>query len=337
MEKNRVKIKNIVAIGGGTGTFTVLSSLKKYDNLNLSAIVSMADSGGSTGRLRDELGVLPPGDVRQCLTALSRSDKLMRDLFCYRYQKGSLSGHSFGNIFLATLEKITGSFKKAVLESSKILNIKGEVIPVVEKKVNFGVKLESGKTVLGEYKISNVKGFDGRQRIKTAFLKPKAKATFEAQKAIEKADVIIICPGALYSSVIPNLLALGICSAIRKSSAKKIYVCNLMTKFGQTNRFAVSDHVKTLEKYLGKNVLDCVIYNTQKPSDKILRYYEKSKEYFVKPDHQNFKPTTCYIGKNLLSRKIVQKVRGDKLKRSLIRHDQARLGVLLYQYFNSSK
>lgn len=335
MKKNRKKTRNIVVIGGGTGTFTVLSSLKKYGNLNLSAIVSMADSGGSTGRLRDELGVLPPGDVRQCLVALSRSDKLMRDLFCYRYQKGSLSGHSFGNIFLATLEKITGSFKKAVLESSKILSIKGKVIPVIEKKVSLGVKLKNGKIILGENQISNVKGFDGRLKIKTAFLKPKAKVTLEAQKAIKNADIIIICPGALYSSIIPNLLALGICDTIRKSRAKKIYICNLMTKFGQTNRFKVSDHVREIEKYLGANILDCVIYNTKKPSDKILRYYQKSKEYFVEPDPQNFKSTICYIGRNLLSNRIVQKIPGDRLKRSLIRHDQLKLGKLLYTYFNN--
>lgn len=332
MRKNQKKTKNVVVIGGGTGTFTVLLSLKKYKDLNLFAIVSMADSGGSTGRLRDELGVLPPGDIRQCLVALSHSDKLMRDLFCYRYKKGSLSGHNFGNIFLATLEKITGSFKKAVLFSSKILAIQGEVIPVTCSKINLGVKLENGKTIIGEDKIDNVKGFDGRLKIVNAFLKPNAKITPEARKAIRKADAIIIGPGDLYTSIIPNLLVLGVREAIKKTAAKKIYVCNLMTKFGQTNNFSVSDHVEIIEKYLGKGILDLVIYNTQKPREQILKYYKKSKEYIVTPDPKNFQANIRFVGKNLLSKKIVQKVLGDKTKRSLIRHSQEKLGQIIYYY-----
>jgi uncharacterized cofD-like protein len=331
MKKSRKKIKNIAVIGGGTGTFTVLSGLKRYSDLHLSAIVSMADSGGSTGRLRDELGVLPPGDIRQCLVALSRSGKLMRNLFCYRYQNGSLSGHSFGNLFLATLEKITGSFKKAVLVSSKILQVSGEVIPVTCNKVCLGVKFENGKTILGEDKIDNVKGFNGQLKIKDVFLKPKAKMTIEARKTIKKADVIVIGPGDLYTSIIPNLIVSGVRETIRKSPAKKIYICNLMTKFGQTNGFSVTDHVNTIEKYLGKGVLDLVIYNTKKPKNQILEYYKRSKEYFVIPDLEKFHKHICYIGRNLLSNKIVQKNSSDNVKRSLIRHDSKKLAQVLYQ------
>lgn len=323
--------KNIVIIGGGTGTFVVLSALKKYP-LKLSAIVSMADSGGSTGRLRDELGVLPPGDVRQCLVALSQTP-LLRDLFNYRFKSGSFSGHNFGNLFLAALEKLTGSFLQAVLEASKILNIKGEVIPVTTDKVNLCAKLENDKIIFGESNIDRAFGFYGNLKIKKAYLKPKGEITPEARAAILKANAIILGPGDLYTSLIPNLLVFGVKETIRKSKAKKIYICNLMTKFGQTNGFSVFDHVLTLEEYLGKNVLNFVFYNIKKPSPLILKKYKRKKEFFVEPDQENFPKNITFLGKDLLNKKIVQKVKGDYLRRSLIRHDPEKLAKALLTIF----
>lgn len=317
--------KNIVVIGGGSGVFATLSALKKYPSLNLKAIVSMADSGGSTGRLRDELGVLPPGDIRKCLVALSASSTL-RDLFNYRFRSGSLSGHSFGNIFLAALEKLTGSFKKAVLTAAKVLNVRGEVIPVTTDKVNLCVKLEDGKEICGESNIDNVKGFDGRLKIKSAYLRPQGKITPEAKKAILTSRAIILGPGDLYTSIIPNLLVLGVVSAIRKSRAKKIYICNLMTKFGETHNFCVSDFVEVIEKYLGKGVLDFVLYNTKKPPQKILKHYQKEKSYFVFPDVKNFSPDIQFIGKNLLNTKIVHNKNKISSSSFLVRHSQQKLG-----------
>ncbi len=315
--------KHIVAIGGGTGTFTVLSGLKKYP-VNLTAIVSMADSGGSTGRLRDELGVLPPGDVRQCLVALSQSPRL-RDLFSYRFSTGTFKGHNFGNIFLAALEKVTGSFKEAVLESAKILNISGAVIPVTEDKVHLWVELENGQVVKTEDNVDRVVGFDGNLRISRAYLKPHARITPEAKKAILGADLIVIGPGDLYTSIVPNLVVLGLKEAIKQSHAKCVYVCNLMSKFGQTQGFGVIDHLAVIEKYLGKNRVNWVLYNTQKPSQNILGAYKKEKGHFIEFDGIGALRGAQFIGQNLLNTKIVQHVKSDALKRSLIRHNSEKL------------
>lgn len=316
-------MKNIIVIGGGTGTFVVLSSLKNYP-VNLKAIVSMADTGGSTGKLRDEYGVLPPGDVRQCLSALSQTP-LLRDLFNFRFRGGSLAGHNFGNIFLTALEKVTGSFKEAVLASAKILNVKGQVLPSTLDKINLCVKLENKKRVCGESNIDEVRGWNGNLRIKKAYLSPKGRLTKEAKEALITADAIIFGPGDLFTSIIPNLLLFGFIAAMKNSKAKKIYVCNLMTKFGQTNGFTVSDHVREVERYLGKKVLDFVLYNKKRPPSKISAYYKKEKEFFVEPDPKNFSKKIKFIGLDLLNKKIVQAVSSDVLRRSLIRHDPIKL------------
>lgn len=316
-------MKNIVAIGGGTGTFTVLSGLKKYP-VQLTAIVSMADSGGSTGQLRDELGVLPPGDVRQCLVALSQSPRL-RDLFSYRFNTGTFKGHSFGNIFLAALEKVTGSFKEAVLESAKILNISGAVIPVTEDKVHLWVELENGQVIKTEDRVDRVVGFDGNLRITQAYLKPRARITPEAKKAILGADLIVIGPGDLYTSIVPNLVVLGLKEAIKRSRAKCIYVCNLMSKFGQTPGFGVIDHLQVIESYLGKGSIKYALYNTRKPSQNVLSAYKKEKGHFIAFGGVDVRRGAQFIGKNLLNTKIVQRVKSDALKRSLVRHDSAKL------------
>lgn len=306
-------MKNIVVIGGGTGTFTVLSSLKKYPQLHLSAIVSMADDGGSTGKLRDELGVLPPGDVRRGLVALSKSDKLMRDLINYRFKDGCLGGHNFGNLLISALEKITGDFSKAILKAGEILAIRGQVIPVTCDKTRLCGELENGKIIKGETNI-DIPKHDGRLRIKRVFLKPQTRATSEALKAIKEAHLIVIGPGDLYTSILPNLLVKGICRTIAQSRAKKIYLCNLMTKFGETNGFKAIDFVKAIENYLGKNVLDVVVYNNHFPSQKRLAKYFKLNSQVVKFNKKDFKNLPIrFIGANLITEK------------GLIRHNQEKL------------
>lgn len=199
-----MKTKNVVTIGGGTGSFVLLSGLKKYP-INLSAIVSMADDGGSTGILRDELGVLPPGDARQCLVALSESSDILRRLLNYRFEEGSLKGHSFGNLFLCALEKVSGSFSNGVEEAMNILNVKGEVIPVTDENMRLFIELKNGKIIKGENELDYNREI-AEVGIRKICLKPKVRANKKAIEKIKKADFIIIGPGDYYGSVIPNLL-----------------------------------------------------------------------------------------------------------------------------------
>lgn len=318
-----MKLPSIVTIGGGTGSYASLMGLKKYP-LKLTAIVNMIDNGGSSGRLRDELGVLPPGDVRQCLVALAESSKLLRELFSYRFEEGGLKGHSFGNIFLSTLEKQTGSMKKAIAEIGKILRIKGQVVPVTFTKSNLCVDLADGKTIVGETHIDVLEKKEKRAPIIKTYLKPAAILNEDAKAAILEADYIIIGPGDLYTSIIPNLLVKDLSSAIKKSKAKKIYVLNLMTKYGQTTKYKASDHIKTLEEYLGKNVLDFVLVNSKSPKKKALSWYEEYGEHPVEDDlkqNKNYK----IIRKDLIKDVIITKSAGDELRRSIIRHDSKKL------------
>lgn len=309
--------KRVVVIGGGTGTFVVLGALKNYP-IELSAIVSMADDGGSTGVLRDEYGVLPPGDIRRALVALSESSKTLRDLFNYRFTKGGLAGHSFGNLFLGALEKTTGSFARAVKEASRLLNIKGEVIPVTLDNVRLYAKLKNGEIIKGEKNI-DIPKTKSRASIEKVWLKPKAKLNPDARQVIQKANLIIIGPGDLYTSLIPNLLVGGLSSEIRRSRGKKVYIGNLMTKFGETDNFTAFDFVEEIEKYLGKGVLDYVIFNSKKPSSKILNIYKKEKAEFVYPpffDKEIKKPK--YILADLINSKIPLRHNPKKLAKVIL-------------------
>lgn len=319
------KKQKIVTIGGGTGSFTVLSGLSELP-VDITAIVSMADDGGSTGLLRDELGVLPPGDIRQCLVALSRSRRKMRELFNYRYGKGGLSGHSFGNIFLSTLEKVTGSFNKAITEAGKLLNIRGKVVPVTLTKVKLAVKLISGKILLGENRIDE----SDLSNLKKIYLKPKAKVNPVAIKAIRQADKIIINPGSLYTSIIPNFLVKDIAQAIVKSKAKKIYICNLMNKLGQTDNFTVLDFLNKIEEYLSAGSIDYIIYNKQKPDKFLLKKYSSEGKFVELGDIKNIDKKK-FIGRNLLSTKIYKQQKKDAIKRTLIRHDSAKVAKIIYK------
>ncbi len=318
-----MKLPKVVTIGGGTGSYASLTGLKKHP-LKLTAIVNMIDDGGSSGKLRDELGVLPPGDIRQCLVALSESSKLLREMFNYRFEEGGLKGHSFGNIFLSTLEKQTGSMKRAISEIGKILNIKGHVVPVTFTKSNLCANLTDGTTIVGQHHVDVVEKMEKRAAIKKIYLSPKAKINEDAKRAIIEADFILIGPGDLYTSIIPNLLVVGVPAAIRASKAKKIYVLNLMTKYGQTTTFSAKDHVSELEKYLGKNLIDFVLVNNRLPKKSVLSWYAEYSERPVKNDLKNNKAYKV-IEKDLIRDIIVRKAAGDELRRSIIRHDSGKL------------
>lgn len=274
-------MKNIVVVGGGTGTFIILSALKDHP-VHLSAIVSMADDGGSTGILRDQYGVLPPGDVRRALVALSESSRTMRALFNYRFRSGGLRDHSFGNLFLSVLEKVTGNFSSAVKEASRILNINGEVIPVTLNDVHLYARLKDGKIIRGETDI-DIPKTRRRAPIQKIWLKPEAHLNPEVRRALRSADLIIFAPGDLYTSILPNLLVKRMKEEVRSSKATKVYFCNLMTKKGETDGFRAEDFIKEIEKYLGKNVLDYFIFNNRKPSKEIIKRYRREGAELVDP------------------------------------------------------
>ncbi len=277
------KKEKIVVIGGGTGSYNVLCGLKKYP-VDLTAVVTMMDSGGSTGRLRDEFGFLPPGDVRRCLVALSSDTGLLRKLFEYRFDRGSgLSGHSFGNLFLTVLRDLTGGDAAAVREAAKILNVRGQVLPVTLNNCQLGVVLENGQTVVGETNIS-IPRHDPRLRIRSLFVVPRARINKEAEAAILEADKIVIGPGDLYTSILPNIAVSGVKAALRKTRARVIYVCNIMTKAGETLGFTAVDFVRELEHYLGRGIVRDIVCNDQKPPARLLKRYAAERAEFVEPD-----------------------------------------------------
>ncbi|MDP3698678.1 MAG: YvcK family protein [Nanoarchaeota archaeon] len=321
-------MKKVVVIGGGTGNFTVLSGLKKY-NIDLSAIVSMADDGGSTGILRDELGVLPPGDVRQCLVALSDSSRLMRSLMNYRFEQGSLQGHSFGNLLLSALEKVTGSFDRAVEEVGRIMVIKGKVIPVTTNKVHLKMILHNNKVLEGEHEIDISTEID--KGFQSIYLEPFPEANSRAIDQIMTADLVILSPGDLYTSLIPNLLVDGVSKALRETGAKKALVVNLMNKRGQTAQFKAGDYLRELKRFIGKDVFDYVVVNSSKVPDDLIKLYEQEGDLVtndLKQDHR-------VIAADLLSSEVVQSQKTDALKRSLLRHDSQKLANELMKIVDS--
>ena len=320
-------MKNIVIIGGGTGTFTLLSGLRKYPSNN-TVIVSSADDGGSTGILRKELGVMPPGDIRQCLVGLSYTQKEFQQLFNFRFPTGSLAGHTVGNIIIAALEKVTGSIDEAINLSAKMLNVRGTVLPVTLKPTLLLAVLENGKTLVGEHNIDQQNIKLQISNIKSLKLKPNGPANPKALAAVKSADAIIFGPGDLFTSTILNLLVKGVAEAINKSSAKKILITNIMSKFGQTDGFKASDFVKVLEQYL-KGKIDIALVNNKKPAGTILQKYSKEKAKFIGPDAKNLKSLKV-VQENLISNSTIKKQTGDKLKRSFLRHDSDKLAKLIW-------
>lgn len=327
--RNEIKI---AVIGGGTGSFTMLSALKRYTS-QIAAIVSMADDGGSTGVLRDELGALPPGDVRQCLVALSDSPKV-RDMFQYRFDSGTFGGHSLGNVLLSGLEMMTGDFTEAVETAGEILGIKGAVIPAtlddVRLKMTWGNGDGTSVELHGE-RVIDSEQFKHDPRSATLSLTPRAEVNPMAIRAIEQADVVVIAPGDLYTSLGPLLIIDGVGEALRRSKATKIYVSNLVSKFGQTDGFTVSDHASEIERLAGGEFLDYVVYNDATPPEDILKRYDAEGGKLSQPDVSALDAAhyTAVSG-NFLGA-IAQANRADSLiaKRSLIRHDTSSIAKVI--------
>ena len=331
-------MKKIVTIGGGTGSFMLLSGLRKYP-VALSAVVSMTDDGGSTGVLRDELGVLPPGDVRQCLAALSDSPEIFRKLINYRFEEGGLAGHSFGNLFLSALEKVTGNFSEAVREASRILNVKGEVIPVIVSDTNLFLQLKNGKLLRGENEVNqNMKVEQiGVNRI---FLDPKPRANPLAVERLLEADLIIIGPGNHYCSVIPNLLVPGIPEAIRESQAKVVYNGNLVSKRWHTDEFTLEDYVEAIDRLLGGSRIDYATYNTRLPSeDLLMKYAHESVLTGRRSGRRTIGDRCTVIEGDFLDARPVKYSRADKIAatRAFIRHDTEKLSRVLMTLVKESE
>jgi len=300
----------VVAIGGGTGLSTLLRGLKRKTS-NLTAVVTVSDDGGSSGRLQKELGVLPPGDVRNCLVALADDEAMVTDLFKYRFSEGEgLSGHSFGNLFLAAMSGITGNFDKAIKESSRVLNIKGRVLPSTLGIVRLCARLEDGSVVEGESNISK-----SGQRIKEVFFDPPYAAPLaEVIAAIAEADAIVLGPGSLFTSIVPNLLVDRIAHAIAASPAVKIYVCNVMTQPGETDGMTASDHVKALIENAGAKICDYAIVNDEPPS-KLREAYAKEGQISVTADVDRIRELA------------VTPVRAQMISETVnVRHDPEKLG-----------
>lgn len=316
-------MKNIVTIGGGTGSYTVLSGIKNIENINIKAVVSMADDGGSTGILRDELGVLPAGDVRQCLVALSKDREVMREIMSYRFEEGGLVGHSFGNIFLATLEKVMGSFSSGVKEASSILNIKGEVIPVIDKSAKLCIELKNGQVIKGENEINH---FDFENiGVNKVYIEENIEINPDADDAIKNADYILIGPGNQYCSILPALAVDGVKDSFEKSKAKIIYISNLTNKKGHTMNYELSDYVKEVEGYVGCTI-DIVLFNEEDPTSEQIEYYKlvEGDKVLVKNDMENDIRVNLV---NLISHKINLKKENDLVAnmRSYIRHDSEKI------------
>ena len=310
----------IVAVGGGTGLSMLLSGVKNITN-NLTAIVTVGDDGGSSGRLREDLGILPPGDIRHCITALADDEDLVNKLFKYRFNNGEgLEGHSFGNLFITALCDITGDMVSAVRASSKVLSIRGRVLPATLDDMKLVAEMEDGRIVHGESTIPEAHG-----KIKRLFTEPEnCKALPEVIQAIRNAELIILGPGSLYTSVIPNLLIKEISEEIAKSKAKKIYVCNIMTQPGETDNYKASDHLKALIQHAGSNkIVDAVLVNNALPqtlSDK----YEKAGSYPVEVDSAEIKK----MGIRICAKKLIQ-----DSKEGLVRHSSSRVARALYYWF----
>ena len=256
-ENKQPNSPHIVAIGGGTGLSVLLRGLKEHTK-RITAIIGVADDGGSSGRLRREMGIIPPGDFRNCIVALSDENSILKELFQYRFPEGSeLQGHSFGNLFIAAMTDVTDSFEDALAESSKILSVKGKVLPATNENISLSVRLKDGKLITGESKVK-----ESLSEIEELMINPpNAQASPAAIHAINDADLIVIGPGSLYTSILPNLMVPSIVDAITQSKAIKYYICNVATEIGETQNFTVGKHIEVLENYLGSGVLDVIIAN----------------------------------------------------------------------------
>lgn len=324
--------KRVVVVGGGTGTHTVLTGLKRYvDELDLTAVVAMTDSGGSTGRLRDEFGYLPVGDVRMALAALAREDEaheaLLRKLFLHRFATdGDVRGHNFGNLFLVALTDILGSEEAAIEAASRVLSVCGTVLPVTNEKVHLVAEYDDGVCVMGEHVIDEPEHSRNAARIVELSVTPKAALNAKARTALLEADFIVFGPGDLYTSVLANCVVDGFKEAVTESRARLVYISNLMTKFGQTTGMGVAEHVDELAAYIGRSP-DYVFVNSTALPEELLGRYAEEGEY---PVAYNCEGGVCAVlHEDLLAREEIVRSQGDTLRRSLIRHDPHKLAEAL--------
>ena len=320
MKKKRARI---VVIGGGTGLSTLLRGLKNY-NFDLTAIVTVADDGGSSGRLRDDYDIPPPGDVRNVIAALSKVEPLVEEMFQYRFtQSKELGGHSLGNLMLTALTEITGDFNHAIAEMSKVLNVNGRVIPATNKKVTLHGKLEDGTSIAGESKFHKL-----TKRIENVYLEPEdAKALPSAIRHIKRADYILIGPGSLYTSIIPNLLVKEIGNAVVASSAHKLYICNLMTQQGETIHYTASDHVEAIHRHVGKPFIDSILINDLDLPDIIKQSYLIENAEPVEFDIAQLQK----MGITVIKRNIVTTIDG------VVRHNAKNVAKFLYEFIDGEE
>lgn len=309
-------LPKVVIIGGGTGLSVLLRGLKQFP-LDITAIVTVADDGGSSGRLRNELNIPPPGDIRNVLAALSDVEPLVEELFQHRFNKGNnLIGHSLGNLILAAMTNITGDFVHAIKEMSTVLNVRGKVLPAANTSVILNAEMEDGTIVSGESKIP----FSGK-KIKRVFLSPDdIEPLPETLDVIREADLIIIGPGSLYTSILPNLLVPKIGEEVCKAKAKKVYICNVMTQAGETLNFSASDHVKALYDHMRCTFMNTILVNEEEIPDHIKSLYE---EELAKPVHFDIEALKS-LGLEVITDKIVS------YENSVIRHDTNKVAKLLY-------
>lgn len=321
-----VKGPKLVVIGGGTGLSTMLRGLKHYTS-NITAIVTVADDGGGSGDLREDLGILPPGDIRNCILALADTEPLMEELLQYRFKGGRLDNQSFGNLFLAAMDGISSNFEQAVQKMSSVLAVTGKVLPVTLDNVILKAKLKNGLVVEGESKIPDAVE-ENNSPIEKVFLDPpNARALYEAVQAIKDADAVILGPGSLYTSVIPNLLIEDIGRAVQRTKALKLYVSNIMTQPGETDGYGVADHIKAIFKHAGDEVLDYVVVNSGK--------IDKALEEKYLQEHS----TLVTINEKDVAALNVEVIKSDfiKIRNGLIRHDSDRLAATLIETIMDKK
>lgn len=320
-------MKKIVVIGGGTGTFVVLSGLRDYE-IEITAIMSVMDSGGSNRVLRDEFGLLPTSGIRQGIVALSKIENdnlLLRKLFDYRYHQGiGITGMTFGNLFMAALSDIYKSQIKAIEATCKLLQVKGKIYPITLDDVHLVARFDDGKQVLGEHLIDESAKHDGKRRIVELETIPKSEIYPPVAGAIGKADLIIFGPGDLYTNTIADLVVKGVVESIKKSKAKIVFIMNLMTKYGDSYNYKACDYIYDLEKYLGKNILDFVLINNKQYPQNVLKKYQEENSTPVVDDLQNNNYFKVIRG-DFLASKTPKTQKGDVLKRSLLRHDPQKL------------
>lgn len=306
--------QSIVVIGGGTGLSTMLHGLKQRFQ-DITAIVTVADDGGSSGILRREYNMLPPGDIRNCIGAFAQSDQNIEELLNFRFKSGNLKGHTIGNLILAGLNEISDDFEEAINKMCNIFKINGKVIPVTNENVTLSAILENGVVIKGEKNI----GIKRNSKIQKVYLEPKTPKTSETViNELEKADIIVIGPGSLYTSIIPNLLVAGVTETIKKSRAKKIYVCNIMTQPGETDGYTVYDHIKAIEQHSYKGIVDFVLANDGKIPKKVANRYIKKHSDIVKIDDENLSYLNLIKGNMLM------------IKDGYIRHDAEKLAKAIF-------